>query len=145
MVMRARHVARKRIRRREYREGKHKGYIDANSGLAGGIYTAEKAIPVKLGRRKAFCSQPSCFLNIVEINQLSLNPSHGARASGKRRLPPQAERTSVSEADSRVRGGWEENAPAGGCESGGSKIMRTHGTSMKYALVTKDRRRSSSA
>lgn len=95
--------------------GKHKGYIDANNGLAGGIYIAEKAIPVKLGR-KAFCSRPWCFLNIVEINQLSLNPSHETRASGSNREErerPSAKRT----VELWVHRGWE-NAPAGGCKSG---------------------------
>lgn len=35
--------------------------------------------------------------------------------------------------------------PEDGRESGGSKIMRIHGISMKYALATKDTRRSPSA
>lgn len=39
-------------------QGKHERYIDANSGLAGGIYTGEERYPrVKHGRR-AFCSRP---------------------------------------------------------------------------------------
>lgn len=72
-------------------QGKHKRYIDANSGLAGGICITGKAISVKLGR-KAFCSRPRRFLNIVEINQLSLSPSRNGTRMASGSYPPQAVR-----------------------------------------------------
>jgi hypothetical protein len=119
-----------------------------------------------------------CFLNIVEINQLSFSLSlcssaqslaalHEARANGAKGLQsgvtrrgarPSAERTvhgwcvhyqkeregeREREGEKGTEGG--KGAPAGGCECGGSKIMRIHGASMKYALATKDTQRSPSA
>lgn len=125
-------------------QGKHKRYIDANSGLAKGIYITGKAISVKLGR-KAFCSRPRRFLNIVEINQLSLRPSwRGTRTASGEQLLPQAARGERPSAG-RTAGSVVEERLQAAVRAVARKLCAHTAHLMKYALVTKDTRRSPSA
>lgn len=116
-------AAAKAARRQGQPQGKHKRYIDANNGLArGDLYSGEELSSRKARAKGFLLSTSALFLNIVEINQLSLQALRGPRASsfyhGGENVRQRGGQSGPGvsggeERDRGRRGGWKERLQAG--------------------------------